>query len=199
MGGLSLLVGLVLLVPAVPLLVSNLAMAPGDWVLKRIRYHQHVDAKAISLLGDTREQALTWWQQGSTWTDFGLAMGLRANHTHKDRHALLQKARAATTQGLALAPANPYAWFRLARLRLELDGETPAAARSVSLALATGPYESTLLWPKLETGLRVWDELDANDHATLKSLIPQARHRDLSRMVRLAAKTRHLNLLFTPP
>lgn len=75
-------------------------------------------------------------------------------------------ATAATVRGLAVAPAQPSAWARLAFLRLH-DGNPEAAARALRMSMVTGRVVPALQVDRARLGLTLLPWLDGEGRSLL--------------------------------
>lgn len=102
--------------------------------------------------------------------DLAAAAGWSADgQALQERGALLLRlgdvqAEAATAAGLALAPGQPSAWARLARLRLA-RGDRAGAAAALRLSLLTGAVVPQIMAWRLDLGLDLRPTLDADTRA----------------------------------
>ena len=168
-------IGLLLCVQSFSLFVGSVLLIPGNPVLRNIDYREPVSEKELQLLIDSRKNALEWHERTLTWSDLGLAEILLSEKLKgAARTGALEKAKTALRNGLAIAPADPYAWISLAQVLLDLAGPSTAAGEAVSLGLATGPDEHLRGFEKLKAGIRLWDYLSQGDRSKLRRLV---RHR----------------------
>ena len=116
----------------------------------RIRNRCSIDE--LKMLADAQRSGQLWLADGRLRTDLGLAYLLLAEKLPRgdtNAGAYLQRAIEALKAGLARAPANPYAWARLAYAEALAHGWSPLAMSSLRLSLITAPYEPRLLWSRL--------------------------------------------------
>ena len=92
-------------------------------------------------------------------------------------------------EGLFVGPGVGLGMRRLAIIDLVTGDPVGGAAEALSPALATDCYETTLLWPSIEVGLRAWKYLDAGDRAILRLRLAVVSTRDRERALRVAAAT----------
>ncbi len=160
--------GITLITASVPLFMADLLLIPGNGTLGRLQRGEPVSAQALERLVESRRDSLSWHEKGQVWTDLGLAHRELANTLADEPRARhLEEAESALRRGLSMAPADPYAWMRLALVMLERVGPSEPVARALSAALATGRHERRLVRPALVTGLRVWDHLDEEDRRVI--------------------------------
>lgn len=153
------------------LFVGSALLIPGNPVLRSIDYQEPVGEKNLKLLIDSRKTSLEWHEKASTWSDLGLTQMLLSEKLKGTAQtAELEKAKTALRNGLAMAPADPFAWISLAQVLLDLEGPSTAAGQVVSLGLTTGPDEHLLGFEKLKAGVLLWDYLSQGDRLKLRRL-----------------------------
>lgn len=186
--GLCLVAG-ALVVVAAPRVVASLTTLPGEAVLGRIQDRRPVTAGELERLIRSRENALAWHATGRLWTDLALARLMlveRRRIIRADRD--LPAIRDALRRGLAMAPANPYGWTRLAAVESALGAPPEAQASYVQMAILTGPYERPLVFPRLDLALAVWPAASLEDRSLIAQQIRWAWRAD--RQATLAAARR---------
>ncbi len=177
-GALSIAAGLALAAAAVPLAGSGLAEVPGNSVLRRL-HDGNPGATALRQLIRSREASLAWRQTGRAAKELGLArMMLAESAPETERAGQYALAERALLRGLALAPADPYAWTRLALVRMALARPAQEVARALVPALASGPNEEALLRPAARAALYGWEGLDADGRRGARSLVGAAWRAD---------------------
>ncbi len=151
--------GAVLIALSVPRSLSAFALLPGGPILSAIQQGNEVTGAELDTLAKAQESAATWSASGRVRTDLALAWLMRAEaagfKTARGK-ALLRDAHRALQEGLSLAPANPYAWLRLAYAALASRGPSPRAATALKMSILTGEVDPYLLIPRLELCFRVW-------------------------------------------
>ena len=158
-GALGVTVGLALIAAALPLACSGLAEVPGNSVLKQPHAVSPGTAALRRLIG-SREASLAWRESGRAAKELGLARMMLAESlagAARDREYAL--AERALLRGLALAPVDPYAWTRLALVRMAQGHPPGEVAPALGQALASGPNESALLRPTARAALYGWEAL----------------------------------------
>lgn len=144
---------------AAPRLLASLTVLPSASTLSRLQNLEAVETTDLQRLVRNQRRALVWQAAGRTWTDLGLAQLLLAERLgDKDPRSgpRFSAARQALIEGLSVAPANPFAWSRLAYAEAVLSGWSERAVNALRLAFITGPYEPRLLWPRLRLALEAW-------------------------------------------
>ena len=63
-------------------------------------------------------------------------------------------------RGLAIAPAQPFAWTMLAQATLARDGTAPPVGQTLRMAIQTAPASPSLVLPRIEIALEGWTALD---------------------------------------
>lgn len=158
-GALSVAVGLAVLAAAVPLAGSGLAEVPGNSVLRQL-HGGNPGPTALRGLIRSREASLAWRETGRAAKELGLAyMMLAESAPEAERARQYALAERALLRGLASAPVDPYAWTRLALVRMALSRPPEEVARALGPALASGPNEEALLRPTARAALYGWEAL----------------------------------------
>lgn len=192
------LVSLALLAWAVPRTLSAFVMAPSAPVLRKLQNLQPVETDELKTLVAAQQRGLTLSAQGRTLTDLGLAQLLiaeRLGENSPEKSEQIEKAIASLKDGLALAPANPYAWTRLAYASFQLHGWTPEALSALRLAFATAPYDPRLLLSRLSLSFLAWDNLLREDRELVLQQIRYAWKQNPNELVRMASGFRQVNLV----
>jgi predicted Zn-dependent protease len=120
----------------------------------------------------TRERALHWRSLSVIYDDLAMGALARAKRNGLPREEL-QAAKDWQQQALALSPADPYGWARLAFLDL-LTGDRDDAARALAHSIETGPHEPRLLVSRIGTAMLLGDRLDPAFRAQLPATIREA-------------------------
>ena len=158
-GALAAAVGLALVAAAALLAGSGLAEVPGNSVLKHL-HDGSAGTHALRRLIGSREASLAWRETGGAAKELGLArMMLAASLPEAARAREYALAERALLRGLALAPVDPYAWTRLALVRMAQGRPPGEVAPALGQALASGPNESALLRPTARAALYGWEAL----------------------------------------
>lgn len=166
-------VGIVLLVLGVPRLAGE------AWVVDaRSTVHGVLDTRADDTEGpsvaDLTSAAARIGQAGGLtgdarlMSDRGLLLLRRAEAEPPgpQRDQFLADAIAATEQGLAKGPGQPYAWARLAYLRA-ITGDRRSAGGALRLSMLTGSVAPQLMPSRLRLGLSLLPDLDKEERDLL--------------------------------
>jgi len=163
---------IVLSVLAVPHSMAALHALAADATLRRGLAGDALPEAAWRFIIESRVLALRWTASwGDGWLDMGFAEAKLAALPAADDAAKLEHwlaSRAALLQGLARAPARPFAWARLSAIDLAL-GEPALAATALWLSVVTGPVERELILPRCRLALRLWDVIDERQKASISS------------------------------
>ena len=136
-----------LLATGIPRLLAALAMLPGNPALAEIEEGKPVDATALALLIDGRQEARRYVADPRLNTDVALAELLQIDQQalgDREPRVLLDRAIDQLRLGLAAAPANSFAWARLAHALALQGGRDEAALAAWRLSIATAPAEPKL-------------------------------------------------------
>ena len=168
-----------LLASGVPRLLAALAMLPGDPALAEIEDGRQVDAADLALIVDGRQAARRYVADPRLNTDIALARLLQIDQQAPDdaeRRALLDQAVDQLRLGLASAPANSFAWARLAHALALEQGRDAAALAAWRLSIATAPAEPKLVAWRAQFADRRSTQLDESDIRLLTQQLQYALH-----------------------
>jgi len=191
-------VSLALLAWGVPRTISAFVMAPSAPVLRKLQNLQVVETEELETLVAAQQRGLTWSSRGRTLTDLGLAQLLIAERLEEDdpeKRQQIEEAIASLKSGLALAPANPYAWTRLAYASFQVDGWSPEALSALRLAFATAPYDPRLLLSRLRLSFLAWPHLLREDRDLVLQQVRYAWDRNPDELTRMAMDFGQINLV----
>lgn len=166
-----------LLALSVPRLFADLTPLASAKTLSRIQNLQPVETADLERLVRNQRRALVWRSSGRTWTDLGLAQLLVAERLPRDDSRSGQQfdsAKQALIEGLSLAPANPFAWSRLAYAEAIVSGWSAPATAALRMAFITGPYEPRLIWPRLRLNFSAWPNIPPEDQDLVLQQVRQA-------------------------
>jgi hypothetical protein len=187
-----------MLVLAVPRMISSFLMIPSGPVMIKLQSLQPVDNEELETLIASHNRGLIWDSRGRTRTDLGLAYLLMADQRPREDvrwQEYLDDAITSLKQGLALAPANPYAWTRLAYAETQLSGWTPAALTALRLAFITAPYEPRLALSRLRLSFLAWPQMTPEDRQLVFQQIRYAWQDSPRELTILALDLRVANLV----
>ena len=168
-----------LLAAGVPRLLAALAMLPGDPALAEIEDGGTVDATALALLIDGRQEARRYVADPRLNTDIALAELLQVEQQgmgDRERRALVDRAVDQLRLGLAAAPANSFAWARLAHALALQGGRDDAALAAWRLSIATAPAEPKLVGWRARFADDRAKQLDPSDIRLLTQQLQYALH-----------------------
>ena len=162
--GISASLGLLLILLAVPRIYAEFLLLPGNPLINTIANEDDsedsdIAGPEIEALLASRERALAWTQSGHVRRELAAAAILLAQREvggGTRYHALMSRARDALKESLAHAPADPYAWTRLAYARLADDETADRIVPILAMAIRTAPVEASLIFPRLELCLIEW-------------------------------------------
>jgi hypothetical protein len=177
------LVGALVQVPYEPLIapVATVGAQPGS--------ARRADDIDLEIAG--RLQALEWIDDGRVWRALGAAQLKKAAAaiSGKARRGLLASAKASLTESLKRAPANPFAWSRLAYVEFVSKGEPAALERALTMSMATGALEQRLVFSRLGIALMVWADLTPPMRRRMAADIRTAARIDADRLNAIIRRT----------
>ncbi len=196
--GLVFLSGVALLVGAVPRTIAAVAMLPAGPVLHEIQNLRSVGRDDLEILIASQRRGLRFGESGRKWTDLGLAQLLLAREQGVRggiKVEMMSPAIVSLKKGLALAPANPFAWTRLAYAQLLMMGPSPSVASSLRMAMLTARYEPRLLFIRLELCFQSWAYFKPEDRELVFQQVRLAWRKRHKRLVDVAVKTGQVNVV----
>lgn len=180
-----LLAGLGLIALAAPRLGAAVAALDGTALIHGQGSHSDLAAAAAGMA-----TAFAWVAEGEGEA-MRSALLLRAAVLAPDedsRAKAYEAAEAAAVAALALAPAQPVTWARLAYLR-ERRLDRAGAAQALRQSFLSGPFIPSMMVPRLDLGVRLRDQMDESTLALFE------------RQIRLTwvVSPRHVSGLWTDP
>lgn len=168
----SAVLGAGLLVLAIPRTVSAWAALEAEPAIEKLQFGKAPSDEELETATAALNRALTWTISARRLTDLALLELARATRTPADdarRAALLAQSEHHLIDGLALDPANSFAWLRLAMVR-ELQG---APGRQVAVALLQsldmGPNIRRLWIHRAGALLTYWSYLTPDEFLSMRS------------------------------
>ncbi len=192
------LAAVILIGLALPRVIGVLVSSSAEPVLRKLQEQQPVDPDQLRTLIEAQESAAFWLADGRVLTDLGLGALLLSESAPKgdpEAARALQQAIVALEEGVARAPANPYAWSRLAYARAMAEGWSPRAVAALRLALITAPYEPRLLWARLRMTMLAWMQLSSDDREVVLQQVRWAWQSNPGELVRMAVETKQTDLV----
>jgi hypothetical protein len=189
---LSLSLGGVLLFLSIPRLVAEVVMLPGNRVLAAIQNGTVPSDRGLEILAASRERAFSWSDAGSLRIDFALAQLLTTRKLlggSPEDHRRVATAIQSLREGLARAPADPYAWTRLAYVSVSEAEPARRVVPLLEMAIRTAPVEPNLTSARLELCFIEWGDFPPSDQPLLAQQLRIAWHQSGDRLVRLAQET----------
>jgi hypothetical protein len=188
----------VLIALGLPRTIGVLVSADGEPVLRKLQEQQPVSVDELTTLIEAQQSAAFWLSDGRILTDLGLgALLLSENQPRGDpaARAALSQAITALEEGVARAPASPYAWSRLAYARALAEGWSPRTLAALRLALITAPYEPRLLWSRLRMAFLAWPQMASEDREVVYQQVRWAWQANPKELAQLAVEAQQLNLV----
>jgi predicted Zn-dependent protease len=143
-GWITALLGAGCLAAALPIAGAALSRLPGDAVLADLRAGAEPGSADLHRLAESRRRAADWRSDPRDAAARALAqivLAERAGARGRDRLCAAERALNAV---LADAPADPYAWTRLALVRWRLGRSSGAVTAALDAARRTGPHSARL-------------------------------------------------------
>jgi hypothetical protein len=153
--------GVLLLWIAVPRMVANLLLLPGNSALQLLTTGNTITLDGYDRILRSRDAALAWVELPQARIELGETLYLMAraeDQTGVDAGTALREARNQFRLGLAQAPASTRAWLWLADVNQAL-GDAEGAAAAVRLSLLSAPHEVNIASARAVLAFLYWDRL----------------------------------------
>jgi hypothetical protein len=185
---LSLALGGLLLFLSVPRVVAEFLMLPGNRVLTMVQKGTTPSERDLAIFIASRERSLAWVDSGRSRTDLALAELLLAERevAGARHHELVEQAVRSMRAGLALAPANPYAWNRISFAALGAGVPSDRIASLVEMSIRAGPVEPELVFGRLALCFMEWPSFGSSSRGLLEEQVRLAWHQSPDRLAVLA-------------
>lgn len=158
-----------LIVPVWPRFVGGAIVAPYEDTLRDIARGKKVSSQVRRETETALRVAATWSGRGANRQNLGSLRLVAAREavSATDQRAALDQAVSDLSDGLALKPANSYAWLQLAQAVRARRGAVPEMERYLDLSTRLARWEHRLVMPRLEVALGAWPVLGASYRANL--------------------------------
>lgn len=173
--------GGLLVAMATPRLMAGIAIEPHDALLRAIGKARATEVPDLLQAAHDYEQALAWHFTAEDSADLATLYFSAASHFPADhvlRADFLRRAVEHDRASLEHAPAQPYAWARLALALTNLEGDSDAARQALVQSLRRGPWQPGLAQLRAGMGLRHWWRLDPDTRALVRIQIRLAAELD---------------------
>lgn len=169
--------GAILLALAVPRFMSSAISAPYNQLMRDLNTPGRSeriskDMLRAAITGD--KNALRWQDEPRIWTDLGalqLEQAEAAGFATPEGRALAAQSLGSHRRGISLEPAQPFAWLRMAKAELAINGMTPALNPLLQMSVRSGPREPQLVLDRLELAITVWPMLDKTTRAMMEEQV----------------------------
>jgi len=151
-------------------------------------------AGSLAQLIADETSALSLRETATGWSDLGQALMQQAA-AHGAPPALVHEARQALITSLALAPAEPYVWTRLAIADQLLDIPTDRKVADWRMAYMTGPNELSLQALRMQLAIPLWPDLSNDDHEAVFADILGGWRKDPNSVLSAARDTFSTNII----
>ena len=168
--GFMLVSSIVLLAIGVPRFLAELMLVPGTPIYERISIGEAVGDEELTVLEESRLQALEFVDIPRAYTDLGSAYLLRAQRatSEAERHHFAERSIEVTTKGLNLAPLNTFAWARVSSAHVLLGADHYGdAIEAWRTSIATAKFEPFLLIQRMHIGVALYQSMKPEDREVL--------------------------------
>jgi len=177
---------------AIPRFFAGLYTAAHASTLERLSAGQDVSPSSLAMAAQGQKAALVWLASGDLWTSLGairLAQAKASKRGSTEWADYLDACILAERSGLALEPAQPYAWTQLTHALLLKNGPSAEIVPYLRMAIETGPFEPKLVLTRVGIALAEWDFLEGEDKALVDEQIKRAAQYYPDRLARVAKRS----------
>lgn len=164
----ALAAGITLVVLAVPRTAAGISELHGSWAIEELRTGEPVSSRDIELAVKSLNAANGWVDSAPRWSAVArlhYAQALLASRASEERQAELELSQYASKRAIALNPALPEPWLRLAQSEFALNKVAPQMIRALSMAYRTGRYNRFTVFAMSELAFIAWSKLDSDTRA----------------------------------
>ncbi|MEM7024858.1 MAG: hypothetical protein AAF637_20100 [Pseudomonadota bacterium] len=191
--GLVFILGVVLIVMAVPRLVAGVLGVPADRVGFHLRDGAQVTDEALIGMVAARRAALSWHETARAHRDIAAA-ALHLGHRHQDPEEY-EAALQAVRRSLAMAPVDPHSWARLAHLAMTHERDALMAIKALRASIQAGAYEPTIDPWRVALMLRLWSVATVGERELFTSQIRQLSEEDPDALMALRSDARIASII----
>jgi tetratricopeptide (TPR) repeat protein len=177
----ALALGGVLVAMATPRLMAGISIEPYDALLRDLGKGKGAELAQLLEAAKDFEVALGWYANAEDSADLAAIYFVAASQFPADhvlRQDFLRRAVQHDRETLQRAPAQPYAWARLALAVTNLEGDSELARQALVQSLRRAPWQPSLAQLRAGMGLRQWPQLDDETRALVRLQIRLAAEVD---------------------
>lgn len=181
-------IAILLVVFAVPSLLARTLLISGEASrLSVLQGDAYTDDDLLSLKA-SRDRVAAWFPQNSIYNDLALVdleMAPKKKDAEQARNTYASS-ESWQRKALAVSPADPYGWYRLAYLLYMKEGPTQNVALAWGQSLSTAPFEPRLAIPRLQMGISLGSKVGVEARSYIPGLARQAWARNPYELVQAA-------------
>lgn len=162
---------IVLLIFALPQLMSELSRVPGNEGAKLLRSGAVPDLPTIELVESTRKSALSFADRPKSRIDLALAFLAKARSAENDeaKTKLYTDAERELVEALSIAPIDAYGWLLLTRARyLQGPAHYADAVQSWQKSIEVAPMAPYAMSERIHFGILLYDFMTVKEREILK-------------------------------
>ncbi len=168
---------LILLYFGVPRFLAELMLVPGTPVHERLSRGEEISDEDLTLLEESRLNALKFVDHPEAYSDLGGSYLYRAKHakTPEEKAKYAQMTIDAAMTGLKMAPLNTFSWLRVCSANFLLGEEHyDKAVEAWRMSVKTAPFEPFVLLSRIHYGILLYNRLTVDDVVTLNDQFDMA-------------------------
>ncbi len=188
----ALIIGMAVFIIGIYLNVTALKQLPSNQIMAKLLNNKEVSIDELNdVISNQNSNANPAILSDLGEAEFTLAH--RYGIFTVDGAKLLTEAKAHFKASLSLAPANSFAWQRLAYISFILGDSYEDVATYIYTSTMTGPYNKNLIFYRLELSMLVWDYFTDDQRGLIMNQIKIAAYTD-SKKTENILKARNLFL-----
>jgi hypothetical protein len=187
----ALAVGITLVVLALPRTAAGLAELQGTLAIDELREGAPISDQAIESAMLSFNGANGWVDSAARWSALArlhYARALLADRDSEERPAALRLSKEASRRAIALNPALPEPWLRLAQSEFALNRISPQMIRALAMTYRTGRYNRFTVYAMSELAFAAWSKLDGDTRKAASEQLAFAVVQHTSRLVAISER-----------
>jgi len=160
--------GITLVVLAIPRTAAGISELHGTWAIAEMRAGEPISSRDVELAVKSLNAANGWVDSAPRWSAVArlhYAQALLAGTASEERQAEFELSQDASKRAIALNPALPEPWLRLAQSEYALNKVSPQMIRALGMAYRTGRYNRFTVFAMSELAFISWPKLDSDTRA----------------------------------
>lgn len=181
---------------AAPSLTARLIELPGNDAREKMIKGASLSPEELTEIYETRRRTAEWYPLSASLNDLAMVLIEKARTAGaEDAVKLLAEAEYWQRKALALSPADPFGWFRLAYLIYRAEGPSARVAEAWRQSMINGPFEPRLIQARLEMGLQLGKLVPQEAESYVPRLIREMADEDMQALADLAKRGHYISIV----